>query len=595
MHNTSHQQQHGSNSEKDIYLKGKDKIQWSSNASTSLSNNSGNKGDYTPQQDYLASSSSRPRASSGVCVRPQLHQLGSRIRSRSLLKASDEQSSSTHQVVDTSLGTTSNTASPKFGSSLLPRLAAAFGGSSSGGAQSVQQEDYDNIVNTASPSFTFSSDPSSTSSGSMLTFSDATPSSSSSSSSNTNATPNSSLLFQDSTAFGTDGPSTNIKFASPKIVKSKNNSNSPIANIPFLPRRRTLSNLLNQISGSGNNKDKDKDTVNIGANKKESSSLASTSSISSSPSLRNKKSLTSLAQQSSHETRDSSSSYSDTISPPQAWTSSSAINTPPAGPASKLYTNPFASAFSTLPEHPSNSNPHRLSSDFDIPLVRPASSRLQKQQSYLALNIPPTPGVSTPSLAYTDNGGRPLRGDDDDLILPSPIVEVVEEHHAGQQSFSDSSFSNATYEYGEPSHLSGIAAQPTSSSTSFLASLNSTTPTLSTHRASHQKLSSLLPPILFLCVSFVISLTIIFFMVSTIPLTIPHNVSEIKIQSVALRDYSRKGLTEGLHVSAVLSALFVFKQAFSVPGSILVNILFGSLYGTVSFDTSFLMHLSCCN
>lgn len=69
-------------------------------------------------------------------------------------------------------------------------------------------------------------------------------------------------------------------------------------------------------------------------------------------------------------------------------------------------------------------------------------------------------------------------------------------------------------------------------------------------------------------------------MVSTIPLKIPHNISEIKVQTVALRDYSRKGMSEGLHVSAVLSALFVFKQAFSVPGSILVNILFGSLYGT---------------
>jgi hypothetical protein len=67
-------------------------------------------------------------------------------------------------------------------------------------------------------------------------------------------------------------------------------------------------------------------------------------------------------------------------------------------------------------------------------------------------------------------------------------------------------------------------------------------------------------------------------------LSIPHSISQIREQSAALQAYARRGWTEGIHVSAVLSALFVFKQAFSVPGSILVNILFGSLYGTVSCD-----------
>ena len=180
--------------------------------------------------------------------------------------------------------------------------------------------------------------------------------------------------------------------------------------------------------------------------------------------------------------------------------------------------------------------------------------RLNRQQSYLTLSIPPTPG------AGTSTSNMELRGDDEDRRLPSPVTESTEEHTT----------------------RSGLAAQPISSSSSAIPAAL----TLSQRTAnSPLSLSKSLPPVFLLLFLFSLSLLFIYYAIATIPvLSIPHSISQIREQSAALQAYARRGWTEGIHVSAVLSALFVFKQAFSVPGSILVNILFGSLYGTVSCD-----------
>lgn len=528
----------------------------------------------------------RPRASSGVSLRPQL--LTSRIRSRSLLKAAAAAASDGTASSNTASTTDENASSrmadcpppidaaaspsPKFGATLLPRLAAVFAGSGSGGDNNSNSNSYtsksDNSSNRqytsysqasqlpAFPSHPISPDRASLlsdSASSLLTFNGDADSTTTPSSSTMPSTPSSSM----------NGIVDNPFMGTTSTVKGKSSSNSngsPIASLPFLPRRRTLSNLFSQFTGGSS---KDKELNNNSNSKKE------TNKESSSPPLAG-----------AHPSGTSASKMMHV--PTQGWSTSAALPTPPpSASASTSYSNPFASAFSS---HYHASPSHSGSVSGSQAVVRPGSPRLKKKDSYLALNIPPTPGASTPSLAYTENGNRPLRGEDEDYMLPSPIIEADEQEHpthvehrhkySHHPASSSDSYNN--------SNLNSIAAQPISSTSSFLSSLTSTAPTLSTHRASHQTLSTLLPPILFLCISFVISLTIMFYMVSTIPLQIPHNISEIKMQTVALRDYSRKGLSEGLHVSAVLSALFVFKQAFSVPGSILVNILFGSLYGTVS-------------
>lgn len=530
-------------------------------------------------KDSSSSSSAhaRPRASSSVCVRPEL--LKSRIRSRSLLRAPETsgaqvQSTSmamphTQHTTHTEEAASTTPSSPRFGATLLPRLAAVFGGgagvavsSNSGGEGGNGKHDDAYIYtsaschsanNTSSPDRVSLSD---SASSSMLTFSEDAACSTMPPTPASSIVPDNPFTKMMNGAFAST-PATSS--SSPSSGSGNKTKSPPAASSPFLPRRRTLSNLFSQITGNG----RDKEQTTMGHSNKKDSRDSPSSFYAQLPKKESPPIL-------SNNSRAGPETHMHV--PSHGWsTSTSAVPTPPI--ASSSYSNPFASAFSNQAMAP-----------------RPSSPRLKKQQSYLALTIPPTPGASTPSLAYTENGNRPLRGEDEDCMLPSPISEAEEQehpthpHHRHHYAAEHSSASHQE----NPSHASsslydGIGAQPVSSSSSFLSSLTSTAPTLSTQRASHQTLSTLLPPILFLCISFVISLTIMFYMVSTIPLKIPHNISEIKLQTVALRDYSRKGLSEGLHVSAVLSALFVFKQAFSVPGSILVNILFGSLYGTVSF------------
>jgi len=208
------------------------------------------------------------------------------------------------------------------------------------------------------------------------------------------------------------------------------------------------------------------------------------------------------------------------------------------------------------PNHYHYQQSQSSNSSRDLPTIK--KPRMSRAQSYLAVAIPSTPYSESPP----SSNAFQLKGDDDDLKLPSPSTADGSAHNA-----------NST----------GLAARPISSHLlSRARSGSASMPSIHvpTHLHPRHSLSNLLPPILFLCIVFSISLVCIYFAISTIPLTIPHNISQIKEQTIALRDYSRQGMAEGLHVSAVLSALFVFKQAFSVPGSILVNILFGSLYGT---------------
>ncbi|KAJ3299463.1 Transmembrane protein 41A [Borealophlyctis nickersoniae] len=63
-------------------------------------------------------------------------------------------------------------------------------------------------------------------------------------------------------------------------------------------------------------------------------------------------------------------------------------------------------------------------------------------------------------------------------------------------------------------------------------------------------------------------------------LHIPKSIEDLKTQSVILRQYSASHST---HVFMLFISLFLFKQAFAVPGSALMNILAGTLYGFWGF------------
>ena len=57
-------------------------------------------------------------------------------------------------------------------------------------------------------------------------------------------------------------------------------------------------------------------------------------------------------------------------------------------------------------------------------------------------------------------------------------------------------------------------------------------------------------------------------------------LTEIRDVCAQLREYARHDERAMVHVFFVLSALFTWKQAFCVPGSLIMNIVFGAMYGS---------------
>jgi hypothetical protein len=75
---------------------------------------------------------------------------------------------------------------------------------------------------------------------------------------------------------------------------------------------------------------------------------------------------------------------------------------------------------------------------------------------------------------------------------------------------------------------------------------------------------SLIQPIAILTGIFVASTVVVVFAISTVPtLAIPHDLSEVLEQGVALKRYSTGSIRASAHTISVLTVLFVYKQAFS--------------------------------
>lgn len=103
------------------------------------------------------------------------------------------------------------------------------------------------------------------------------------------------------------------------------------------------------------------------------------------------------------------------------------------------------------------------------------------------------------------------------------------------------------------------------------------------------------PALFFLLTAFVGSTICILLALSTLPLKLPNHITdltlnEIREMSLSLREYSRSSNKAFAHTLIVLGTFFTWKQAFTVPGSIIMNVVFGAMYGTLmgTLYTSFL-------
>ncbi|KNF02395.1 hypothetical protein PSTG_04302 [Puccinia striiformis f. sp. tritici PST-78] len=91
----------------------------------------------------------------------------------------------------------------------------------------------------------------------------------------------------------------------------------------------------------------------------------------------------------------------------------------------------------------------------------------------------------------------------------------------------------------------------------------------------------LIKPISVLLLTTATSLLIITTAIHSIPfLRLPTSLELIKNQINHLRLYSSSSPSNSVHLTIVLSIIFISKQAFSIPGTALLNILIGAIYPT---------------
>ncbi|GAA5902722.1 TVP38/TMEM64 family protein [Sporobolomyces salmoneus] len=184
---------------------------------------------------------------------------------------------------------------------------------------------------------------------------------------------------------------------------------------------------------------------------------------------------------------------------------------------------------------------------------------LRRGRSFTSLlNQPPT--LSSPKFERNKELYQP----------PNPILETYDEI----ESKPPSPEPIAPFQPPPPSSSSFTTLYPPTSLTD-----STEIPPLSIE--SKKSLRDFVPQLIILVALFFSSFAVIFFFISTLPgLFLPHSVADLPALTATLSTYRASSFIAELHLFGVLTVLFLWKQCFSIPGSVLTNILFGALYGT---------------
>lgn len=94
-----------------------------------------------------------------------------------------------------------------------------------------------------------------------------------------------------------------------------------------------------------------------------------------------------------------------------------------------------------------------------------------------------------------------------------------------------------------------------------------------------------LPTLLSILILLMFSTISITMALSTLPLRLPRSISGLTLSEIrelcsSLKTYAESSSKASLHTLSVMSLAFVFLHTFNVPGSLLLNILFGATFGT---------------
>ncbi|BGP26172.1 proteophosphoglycan 5 [Rhodotorula toruloides] len=164
------------------------------------------------------------------------------------------------------------------------------------------------------------------------------------------------------------------------------------------------------------------------------------------------------------------------------------------------------------------------------------------------------------------------------LVPPSPVKERKDPFVAAVQPTQ--AFPPPIFEQFEPPATPGASpdAESGEGATLYPPATGSAAPPLA---PSPKSLRDFVPQLAILVSLFLSSFALIAFTISTLPgLFLPHSVSDLPALTATLTTYRSSSFVAELHLFTVLTLLFLWKQCFSIPGSVLTNILFGALYGT---------------
>ncbi|KAK7695901.1 hypothetical protein QCA50_000540 [Cerrena zonata] len=229
---------------------------------------------------------------------------------------------------------------------------------------------------------------------------------------------------------------------------------------------------------------------------------------------------------------------------------------------------------------------HRASSTNVRPPLTLSSLGRRRSNSLLDLSSPlPSPSHTPPRVQtpIPDRNANLLT-----LSIPAPI----------SKSASDSMLSVLLARCLELFHVShGDASVPssprlsrtsTSSDDTLLPISSPITATFgdivnekpSSAQSRRQGSSSVHAPVLIVIILFPLSAALVLFCMSTLPITVswPKNLTDLAQLGRELHGYSQSGALPMAHVIAVMSVTAVWKHAWSIPGSVIWNVLAGALF-----------------
>lgn len=214
-----------------------------------------------------------------------------------------------------------------------------------------------------------------------------------------------------------------------------------------------------------------------------------------------------------------------------------------------------------------------------VQVVRPGyqNGGPKSKRSFVSLLIPTTPSAAASSIereGYFDFGPP--------LPTPPPSEDPSETTtHSAAPSLEESPASSP-----EATHLERFPPQEagwrTTTTYDPAGSLRRQTTTQEQPAPpARRPLSSFRRELAVLVSAFAISTFVLGLLLASLPpVPFPHDLSGLPAVVRALDSYARSSTRASLHIFIVVSCAFVWKQAFSVPGTILLNVLLGAMYGT---------------